>query len=523
MKVIRTFVTGKASGVSDPVRISRFALKDVRQYITRNRPGIIFHFPRAIFFRMINLCRCLTWLRRSAVGSTDGGLFRRTRLLRAGWQGGSVDGRHAGDGKPATPFGGGPRMRSSSERSRVPAGERAGSPTQAYYPSITGSRLRPGSKARESGPNWSYGRYDTRAKVRANSRRRARREAERVFEGTKQAMLSRAAEVAELPDVPTSSRLPRLAPPAAPASPTEAMQLLLGGDSNARSDVTAADDATSAHASGGLTARDVRLAALADDIWSQGGSYAGTATNITFLPKANPAIPEIMICGSERCGKTALLKALFKSHRPVSQGTHRCRRDAMNFYDVGCRGTTRGTPVFRIIETPGYGRKAVHWNVLVQYAAVLRNLMVSGSRPSLKMTYYLLTISSAAGVAARDLDMLKYLAAAARNFTIVITKVDLVSGDEAVRDAICELQRHGVHHPVMTVSSVSLGGVDDLRFDMVKHALHALPFERLTLPEAKALGQRLLSQMQWRAIVAEQRASRIEAAASPLAPAASKA
>ncbi|KAK7195696.1 hypothetical protein NESM_000499800 [Novymonas esmeraldas] len=241
-------------------------------------------------------------------------------------------------------------------------------------------------------------------------------------------------------------------------------------------------------AAGVTSSRDVIVAQLADQIFSKGHRHTACATNVGFVPDGNPATPLVALAGRERCGKTSLLRSLFRSAREVSRANRHLRRDAMNFFNVG--------GVFNVADLPGCGGTSVPWSAVLQHAVLLRNF--ARCQPSLKMLYYCMDVHYKHGLYIQDIDLLRFLAREVPNFTIVLTKADQVNdraiGTAHMEDIRKELLYNDIHHPVLVTSAFHMGGVDALRYDMVMNCVHALPTERLTLTEAQRLSARLFSQ-----------------------------
>lgn len=235
-------------------------------------------------------------------------------------------------------------------------------------------------------------------------------------------------------------------------------------------------------------ARDVVIAQLADRIFSKGHRHVASATNMGFVPDGNPATPLVALAGRGKCGKTSLLRSLFRSSAEVSRSNRQLRRDAMNFFNVG--------GVFNVVDLPGCGGTSVPWSAILQHAILLRNF--ARCQPNLKMLYYCMDVHYKHGVYVQDIDLLRFLSREVPNFTIVLTKGDQVN--EAARGMVCladirkELLCHDIQHPVLVTSAFHMGGIDTLRYDMTMNCLHALPTERLTLTEAGRLSERLFSQ-----------------------------
>lgn len=236
------------------------------------------------------------------------------------------------------------------------------------------------------------------------------------------------------------------------------------------------------------SSRDLLVGQLADQIFARGHRHVASATNISFVPDGNPATPLVALAGREMCGKTSLLRSLFRSASEVGRSNRQLRRDAMNFFNVG--------DVFNVADLPGCGGTSVPWSTLLQHAVLLRNF--ARCQPSLKMLYYCMDVHYKHGIYIQDIDLLRFLAREVPNFTIVITKADQINDRSFqsvhMEDVRKELLYNDIHHPVLVTSAFHMGGVDTLRYDMVMNCLHALPTERLTLTEARRLSARLFSQ-----------------------------
>ncbi|KAG5491154.1 hypothetical protein JIQ42_01050 [Leishmania sp. Namibia] len=236
------------------------------------------------------------------------------------------------------------------------------------------------------------------------------------------------------------------------------------------------------------SSRDLILAQLADQIFSRGHRHAASAMNVGFVPDGNPATPLVALAGRERCGKTSLLRSLFRSAREVGRSNRHLRRDAMNFFNVG--------GVFNVVDLPGCGGTSVPWSAVLQHAVLLRNF--ARCQPSLKMLYYCMDAHHTHGLYIQDIDLLRFLAREVPNFTVVLTKADQIN-DRSTRTAHMEeirkeLVYHDIQHPLLVTSAFHMGGIDTLRYDMVMNCMHTLPTERLTLTEAQRLSARLFSQ-----------------------------
>lgn len=245
-----------------------------------------------------------------------------------------------------------------------------------------------------------------------------------------------------------------------------------------------------------ISCRDLAMAQLANVIFSKGHKHIATATNISFVPDGNPSTPLVALAGRSLVGKTALLRALFRSTREVGKSNRFLRRDGMNFFNIGS--------TFNIVDLPGFGGTSLPWSNVLQYANLLRNF--SRFQPSLKMLYYCMDVNYKHGLYMQDVDILRFLSSEVPNFTILLTKADQLSDNEKatnvfrVQDIREELIINEIDHPVLVTSAFKMGGIDTLRFDIVYNCLHALPTERLTYTEAKRLSDRLLSQAELCAI-----------------------
>lgn len=239
---------------------------------------------------------------------------------------------------------------------------------------------------------------------------------------------------------------------------------------------------------GVTSSRDLLVGQLADQIFARGHQHVASATNIGFVPDGNPATPLVALAGRETCGKTSLLRSLFRSAREVGRSNRQLRRDAMNFFNVG--------DVFNVVDLPGCGGTSVPWSAVLQHAVLLRNFV--RCQPSLKMLYYCMDVHYKNGVYIQDIDLLRFLSREVPNFTIVVTKADQINENTRhtvhMEDIRKELLYNDIHHPVLVTSAFQMGGVDTLRYDMVMNCLHALPTERLTLTESRRLSARLFSQ-----------------------------
>ncbi len=139
-----------------------------------------------------------------------------------------------------------------------------------------------------------------------------------------------------------------------------------------------------------------------------------------------PDVPEIAFLGRSNVGKSSLLNALVgeKAAR-VSQTPGRTR--AINFFDVLDESQR---PRFRLADLPGYGYAKISRSISAGWPAFIEPYLAD--RETLRLCICL--VDSNVPPQKSDMQLIAWLRSAGREFVIVATKIDRLSGNERPRN-----------------------------------------------------------------------------------------
>ena len=139
-----------------------------------------------------------------------------------------------------------------------------------------------------------------------------------------------------------------------------------------------------------------------------------------------PDVPEIAFLGRSNVGKSSLLNALVgEKAAKVSQTPGRTR--AINFFALVDEGQ-RKKLIFA--DLPGYGYAKISKSISAGWPAFIEPYLKE--RETLKLCVCL--VDSNVPVKASDGQLVDWLRAAGRDFVVVATKIDRLSGNERTRN-----------------------------------------------------------------------------------------
>ncbi len=166
-----------------------------------------------------------------------------------------------------------------------------------------------------------------------------------------------------------------------------------------------------------------------------------------------PDVPEIAFLGRSNVGKSSLLNALVgEKTAKVSQTPGRTR--AINFFAL-LDPSQRRKLVFA--DLPGYGYAKISKSISAGWPAFIEPYL--SDRPTLKLCVCL--VDSNVPPQQSDLQLLDWLRAAGRDFAVVATKVDRLSGNERTRNLLA-LKKGLELEDVLPVSAKTGSGVKEL-------------------------------------------------------------
>ena len=166
-----------------------------------------------------------------------------------------------------------------------------------------------------------------------------------------------------------------------------------------------------------------------------------------------PDVPEVAFLGRSNVGKSSLLNALVgEKAAKVSSTPGRTR--AINFFAL-VDGRQRRQLVFA--DLPGYGYAKISKSISATWPAFIEPYLAE--RETLALCVCL--VDSNVPPKESDRQLLDWLRAAGREFVIVATKVDRLSGNERTRN-LAALRKGLKHSEVLAVSAKTGVGIREL-------------------------------------------------------------
>jgi len=166
-----------------------------------------------------------------------------------------------------------------------------------------------------------------------------------------------------------------------------------------------------------------------------------------------PSVPEIAFLGRSNVGKSSLLNALVgEKAAKVSQTPGRTR--AINFFAL-LNQSQRPQLVFA--DLPGYGYAKISKSISAGWPAFIEPYLAI--RSTLKLCVCL--VDSNVPMQEKDRQLIEWLRHAGRDFAVVATKIDRLSGNERTRNLLA--LRKGLElEDVLPVSAKTGYGVKEL-------------------------------------------------------------
>jgi GTP-binding protein len=166
-----------------------------------------------------------------------------------------------------------------------------------------------------------------------------------------------------------------------------------------------------------------------------------------------PSAPEIAFLGRSNVGKSSLLNALV-GERAARVSSTPGRTRAINFFALADRAGRRR---MLFADLPGYGYAKISKSVSAEWPKFIDPYLEN--REALKLCVCLVD----ANVPARpsDVQLFEWLRAVGREFVVVATKVDRLSGNSRVRN-LAELKKGLEIDEVLAVSAKTRFGIGEL-------------------------------------------------------------
>jgi len=167
-----------------------------------------------------------------------------------------------------------------------------------------------------------------------------------------------------------------------------------------------------------------------------------------------PDLPEIAFLGRSNVGKSSLLNTLVgEKAAKVSRTPGRTR--AINFFLV--LDESRGKGKFVFADLPGYGYAKISKSITAGWPAFIEPYLAI--RSTLKLCVCLVDANVSAQQSDRQL--IDWLRAAGRDFAVVATKIDRLSGNERTRNLLA-LKKGLELDEVLPVSAKTGYGIKEL-------------------------------------------------------------
>ena len=141
----------------------------------------------------------------------------------------------------------------------------------------------------------------------------------------------------------------------------------------------------------------------------------------------SPSVPEIAFLGRSNVGKSSLINALLGSKQAkVSQTPGRTR--AINFFAIA-DSPTRQHPRWLFADLPGYGYAKISKSISAEWPKFIDPYLTH--RETLALCICL--VDSNIPVQSSDAQLIEFLQSVGRNFLVVGTKADRLSGNARVK------------------------------------------------------------------------------------------
>lgn len=166
-----------------------------------------------------------------------------------------------------------------------------------------------------------------------------------------------------------------------------------------------------------------------------------------------PTVPEIAFLGRSNVGKSSLLNALVgEKAAKVSSTPGRTR--AINFFALA---DDKGRQRFVFSDLPGYGYAKISKSISAEWPRFIEPYLAG--RATLALCVCL--VDSNIPTRPADRQLLDWLRAEDRDFVVVATKIDRLSGNERTRN-LAELRKGLAVEDLLPVSAKTSAGVREL-------------------------------------------------------------
>src|SRR3984957_13419259 len=168
-----------------------------------------------------------------------------------------------------------------------------------------------------------------------------------------------------------------------------------------------------------------------------------------------PTVPEVAFLGRSNVGKSSLLNALVGSKQAHVSSTPG-RTQSINFFALH-ESAASMQPVLFFADLPGYGYAKISKSISAEWPKFIEPYLAD--RETLRLCVCL--VDSNVPPQPRDIQLIDWLRSAGRDFVVVATKIDRLSGNERTRNLLA-LKKGLQLDEVLPVSSKTGAGIKDL-------------------------------------------------------------
>lgn len=213
---------------------------------------------------------------------------------------------------------------------------------------------------------------------------------------------------------------------------------------------------------------------LSKSIFSQRVKYVPPSDFKFELP--NTGKPEIAFIGRSNVGKSSLISCLLGQKKLVKVSKEPGCTKSVNYYTF-TKGEELDDHMLYLVDLPGYGFAKISQEEKRKWADIIKDYFASRNQDILRRVFVL--VDARHGIKDSDLQMMEQLTKAAVPHQIILTKSDLVSSAEEMKESLqsafsAVMSKHGMSCLpfIHTVSSVTNYGIPSLKLNLTEISSH---------------------------------------------------